>query len=115
MAAITASNVTLLDSQTFPLGTASGKLMATRARMAIVLSAQGGTAGDIPASVLGFKQLFIARIISFVVAGTPKNIGIGLSAYAADNSIGTFTAVDGSTSAANVTGTLNVEVEGALL
>jgi hypothetical protein len=111
MAAITASNVTILTDDT--VGTASNKRIAVRRRLSIALTAQGGTAGDIPASVLGFNQLYSATLISFVIAGPANaNIGVTLDTWGSNNNIVTFTAVDGSTAPANVTGTLYVDVVG---
>ncbi len=51
----------------------------------------------------------------FLTAGLANaNVGATLSAYSDSNSILTFTAIDASTAAANVTGTLAVEVWGVL-
>ena len=115
MAAITASAVTALDSSGYSVGTASGKLIEYRQRFSIALTAQGGTAGDIPASVLGFQRITGVRLMYFLTAGLANaNVGVTLSAYSDSNSLLTFTAINGSTAAADVTGTLAVEVWGIL-
>lgn len=116
MSAITTANVTDLDnSGGHAIGTPSGKLTGYRRRVSISLTAQGGTAGDIPASVLGFKRIKRAQVLYFLTAGSANaNVGVTLDAYADNNNLLTFTAVDGSTAAANVTGTLAVDVEGDL-
>ena len=115
MAAVTSSSVTLLDSGTFPLGTSSGKLYGTKARFSIALSSQGGTAGDITAALLGFKQIYKVSLLLFLTSGPANaNVGVTIDSYASANNIITFTAIDGSTGPANLTGTLYIEVEGAL-
>jgi hypothetical protein len=116
MAAITAANVTTLSS--FPMGTVSGKLVERRDRVAIALTTQGATLGDIPASVLGYAEIYSVILISFVTAGNAyANIGVGVATQAADlsTSINTFTAIDGTTAPANVTGTLTLQIEGRTL
>jgi len=111
MAAITASNVTILTDDT--VGTASNKRIAVRRRLQIALTTQGGTAGDIPASVLGFNQIYSASLIAFLTtAPANANIGVTLDTWGSNNNIVTFTAVDGSTGPANVSGTLYVDVVG---
>lgn len=115
MAAITSSNVTALDSSGYSVGTASGKLIEYRQRFSIALTAQGGTAGDIPASVLGFQRIRSVRLLYFLTGGSANaNVGVTISSDADNNSILTFTSTDASTAAANVTGTLAVEVWGIL-
>lgn len=113
MAAITTANVTLLDSENYSVGTASGKLVEHRIRVSIALTAQGGTAGDIPAAVLGYAQIYRVSLIMFLTAGPANaNVGVTIDAYASTNNILTFTATDAATGAANVTGTLYIEVWG---
>jgi hypothetical protein len=111
MAAITASNVTILTDDT--IGTASNKRVAVRRRLQIALTAQGGTAGDIPASVLGFDQIYSATPILFLTTA-PANacVGVTLDAWGSNNNILTYTTVNGSTGPANVSGTLIVDVIG---
>ena len=52
----------------------------------------------------------------YFLTATPANanVGVTLSAYSDSNSLLTFTAINGSTAAADVTGTLAVEVWGIL-
>jgi hypothetical protein len=116
MAAITSSAVTDLDPQGgYSVGSASNKLVGFKRRVSIALTAQGGTAGDIPASVLGYKRLKKVSLLYFLTGGSANaNVGVTLDSIADNNNILTFTAIDGSTAAANVTGTLAVELDGDL-
>jgi hypothetical protein len=112
MAAITASNV--VDIESYDVGTRSGKLVALVRRVAITLSSQGGTAGDIPASVLGFGEIFSAQAQVLDVSGTPKG---ALVMVAKDGSelipIDLNQATDANrTARANITGVLYVTVTG---
>jgi len=112
MAAITNSNVTEIES--YDLGTRQGKLTALRRRVAIVLSSQGGTAGDIPASVLGFSEIYYANAMLLDVSGTPK---AALVMVAKDGSeiipIDLNQATDANrTARASITGTLYITIEG---
>lgn len=113
MAAITAANVTLLDGTVYSVGTQSAKYIGTKTRFSIALTTQGATAGDIPASVLGYKRMSRVSLLLFLTTGPANaNVGVTLDAYADNNNILTFTAIDGSTGPANVSGTLYIEVEG---
>ena len=115
MAAITTANVTLLDSGPFSVGTASNKLYEHKMRVSIALTTQGGTAGDIPASVFGMKRITGVHLIYFLTTGPANaNVGVTLDTYADANNVITFTAIDGSTASANVSGTLAVELTGVL-
>lgn len=117
MAAITTANVTDLDSPQggHSLGTASGKVVGFKRRVSIALTTQGATAGDIPASVLGFKRIKCVRLIYFLTTGPANaNVGVTIDAYSDNNNILTFTSIDGSTAAANISGTLAVEIDGDL-
>jgi hypothetical protein len=106
MGAVASSAITLNTNDS--VGTASNKLVGAKRRFSIVLSSQGGTAGDITASMLGFATIYSVLLISFVPSSTLTNIGIGTDG----TNIFTFTAIDGSTGPANVTGTLTIQVEG---
>lgn len=81
----------------------------------IALSAQGGTSGDIPASVLGFKEIYDAHALLFTAAGPAYSL---VPVIVETNRDGLLTidltnATDASrTGAANVTGTLRVHVSG---
>ena len=109
MAAVAASAVTLISNDL--IGSASGKVIATKRRFAIVLSAQGATAGDIVDSLLGFASGRILSVFAyrFIKAG-PAEANINVTTDGTN--IFTFTSVDGTTAAANVTGTLYIQVEG---
>jgi hypothetical protein len=66
MAAITASNVTIIDSwEVVSLG---GKTILHRV-VDIVISSNGGTANDIPASLLGFRSILAAHSIRHTASG----------------------------------------------
>ena len=111
MAAITASNVTILTDDT--VGTASNKRIASRRRVSIALTTQGGTAGDIPASVLGFNQIYSVSLISFLTtAPANANVGVTIDTWGSNNNIITFTAINGSTGPANVSGTIYLDIVG---
>jgi hypothetical protein len=58
MAAVTASNVTLL--RVIELGDKSSKFFSKLATYNVVLTANGGTAGDIPASLFGMTKINLA-------------------------------------------------------
>jgi len=109
MAAVAASAVTLISNDL--IGSASGKVIATKRRFAIVLSSQGATAGDISDSLLGYASGRILSVFAyrFIKAG-PADANVNVTTDG--SSIYTFTAVDGTTAAANVTGTLYIQVEG---
>ena len=66
MAAITASNVTIIDSWEVP--SLGGKTILHRV-LDIVLSSNGGTANDIPASLLGFRSILAAQSIRYTASG----------------------------------------------
>ena len=106
MAAVAASAITLNTDES--IGTASNKRVGSKRRFSIVLSTQGGTAGDLTAALLGYATIFSVLLISFVPSSTLTNIGIGTDG----TNIFTFTAIDGSTGPANVSGTLTIQVEG---
>jgi len=112
MAAITSSNVTVLHS--YRLGDIGNKYQGVLKRLAIVLSSQGGTAADIPASVLGFSRMDSVNAAILDVSGTPKGAWVGLSTDGLE--IITFDANQATdanrTARANITGTLYVTVIG---
>lgn len=68
MAAITSSNVTLI--RTFQNVDRAGCVREKVSDLAITLSAQGGTAGDIPASALGFAVIYAAQALSATISST---------------------------------------------
>lgn len=77
MAAITSSNVTVLHS--YRVGDIGMKYQGVLKRLKIVLSAQGGTAADIPASALGFSRMDSVSSSILSVSDVPKGAWIGLS------------------------------------
>lgn len=77
MAAITASNVTVLDA--YRIGDIGNKYRGVLKRLKITLASQGGTLNDIPASVLGFTRMDIVDAAILDVGGTPKGAWVGLS------------------------------------
>jgi len=109
MAAVTASNVTLISNDL--IGSASGKVIATKRRFSIVLSTQGATAGDISDSLLGFASGRILSVFAyrFIKAG-PAEANVNVTTNG--SSIYTLTSVDGTTAPADVSGTLYIQVEG---
>lgn len=113
MAAITASNVTVVEFRPIRV---MGKSYGVRRLLSIVLSSQGGTAGDIPASALGFTRITNVQPLCLTVSGP----AIRLATVGLDSSSGTelvtydvTNATDASrTTRANLTGTLLCWVEG---
>ena len=106
MAAITFANVTDISSQ--EVGTKSGKLVALERRIKITLSAQGGTAGDIPASALGMSEIFSTSNATLDASGTYTARTIGISPTGSYLFPGAL--ADGAPN--NVTGDLYVTVRG---
>jgi hypothetical protein len=79
--------------------------------LAIVLSAQGGTLGDIPASALGFAKIYNVNVQSVNNGGgTSNDKGSDLGMYS-DGS-GLFWAAYADGSQANYTGTVYCRVVG---
>lgn len=116
MAAITAANVTLVKSfNAFD----RGQLLETCREVIITLTAQGGTAADIPASALGFSYLTNVEFVGFVDNGAVKRftyvwLEYATTANATGLSVGDPTqATDANRGIiANLTGTLRVRVYG---
>ena len=112
MAAITSANVVVTRS--WEEGNRAGQLIQTTKQLIITLSAQGGTAGDIPASALGFEEVYEAYAYGLNVSGTMKGAVVGI---ALDGSeifpVDMNQATDANrTLRANVTGDLWVTVKG---
>jgi hypothetical protein len=112
MAAITASNVTLLRA--WETAAKAGYTVEKTKDVSIALSAQGATAGDIPASALGFSKIYSAVALAFDDA---TNVRGGWVGVAVDGSeifpIDAAQATDANrTLRANLTGTLYVRVTG---
>ena len=120
MAAITSANVQVLE--TTDVISKALKSFGVRRKLAITLAAQGGTAGDIPASALGLKQItstrtYAAYIGSAWVGNAPTFIGNSTSTLLQDGNyifpVDLTQATDASrANPANITGVLDVEVEG---
>lgn len=77
MAAITSADVTKL--QGYAEGDRTGKWVADVRRLKIVLSAQGGTAADIPASALGFAEIYSGYAYAFDDATNVRGAWIGVA------------------------------------
>ena len=112
MAAITSSNVTLVRS--WERADLAGWAREKVSDLAITLSAQGGTAGDIPASALGFAKIYCAVCLSANISSTMVG---GLVCVAPDGSeifpVDLTQATDANRAKrANITGTLYVRVTG---
>lgn len=112
MAAITSAVVTLVDS--YPV-LIRGRQKATRRCLDVVLSAQGGTALDIPASALGFTRLLDVDGVNLIVSGPAYRCAtVGLDSSGLEVITYDLTnATDASrTTRANLTGTLRIWVTG---
>lgn len=112
MAAITSTNVVV--TRAWDEGDRGGKVIQSVKQLIITLSAQGGTAADIPASALGFAEVYECYAYGLNVSGTMKG---ALTAIAIDGSeifpIDVNQATDANrTLRANVTGDLYVTVKG---
>lgn len=68
MAAITSANVTKVRK--WEIKDAGGATVEVVADLVIALSAQGGTAGDIPASALGFNKIYSVVAQAAVISAT---------------------------------------------
>ena len=109
MAAIASSAVTVLRS--WEAMNTAGQFVEKVSDLSIVLSAQGGTLGDIPAATLGFAKVFCAEAINQNNGGGTANDYAGWVGVWSDYS-GIFTANYGTGAPANYTGTLRVRVTG---
>lgn len=112
MSAITSDNVTVVRK--WMTRDASGGEREVVADLIIALWAQGGTAGDIPASALGLSYITVATPQQLDVSGTPKLATVGV---ATDGSELIPADVDQATDAnrtgrANITGNLYIRVHG---
>lgn len=105
MAAITSSAVSLTRS--FEVRGFNGALIEKVSDLTITLSAQGGTKGDIPASVLGFSKIFTAEAFR-------QNAGSDYASWVGiwSDGSGIFTANLGTGAPANYTGVIDVRITG---
>lgn len=112
MAAITSANVTLVRSWAVP--DIAGAQREVCKDLAIVLSAQGGTAADIPASALGFALMHSCAPQELDVSGTPKGSTVFVSKDGSELvPFDVNQATDANrTGRANITGTLYIRVTG---
>jgi hypothetical protein len=113
MAAITSANVT--PSRTWETMGADGCVKEKTSDLAIVLSAQGGTAGDIPASALGFAKIYSAFGLAFDDATNVRGAWVGVAVNGSEIfPIDAVVSTDANrTLRANLTGTLYVRVTGS--
>jgi hypothetical protein len=116
MAAITSSAVTVLEASVE--GTRSDKERGILLRLAVVLSSQGATSGDIPASVLGLAEIYWAWSFGYNTSGSNNQASVTIDATTSTIGVGsqsilTYTA--GSATPANLTGTILLEVFGRSL
>lgn len=112
MAAITSANVTKVHA--YEEGARDGTFVEVVKDLIIALSSQGGTAGDIPASALGFAKIYSAVGMAFDDATNVRGAWVGV---ATDGSeifpIDATQATDANrTLRANLTGSLYVRVTG---
>ena len=115
MAAVTQDKATFIRS--WEEGSKSGKLVQSVRQAAVVLSNQGGTTGDIPASLFGLAGIFEAYCYYSNNAGTPGGVDVILDGVLSPGDEGTgIVTVSWSTAAlANATGTIFVTVKGRSL
>lgn len=112
MAAITSANVVV--TRGWDEGSKSGKVIQSVKQLIITLSSQGATAGDIPASALGFAEVYECYAYGLNVSGTMKG---AMAMIAIDGSeifpVNVNQATDANrTLRADVTGDLWVTVKG---
>lgn len=113
MAAITSSNVTRYRSYT--VVDQAGAVQEKVSDLGIVLSAQGGTAGDIPAAALGFARINRAFATALDLgAGTVVGALVGTQTDGSELFPVDITQATDANRAnrANLTGTLHVRVYG---
>jgi hypothetical protein len=116
MAAITASNVTVLEVS--EEGTKSSKGRGIILRCAVVLSAQGATLGDLPASAFGMSEIFWAWCFGFNNGGNNNQCSVTVDATVTSpgvNNTNILTYSSGSATPANLTGTILLEIFGRSL
>jgi len=112
MAAITSANVTTTSA--WRMGDIGNKYQGVLKNLQIVLSSQGGTLGDIPASALGFTKILSVMTGILMVSTTPKGVVVGVASDGTELiPIDLTQATDANrTARANITGTLYISVLG---
>src|SRR5687768_4077712 len=78
MAAITSANVT--KSRSWEAVSRSGSMVEVVKDLIITLSAQGGTAGDIPASALGMAKIYSVQATGLLTSSVMYGAVVGLNA-----------------------------------
>ena len=106
MAAITSSNVTIIEA--WDVGTKSGQKRAVAVRCYATLSTQGATALDLPASAFGMSLIFEATGGTLDASGTYTAYALGVPP--ANTSVFPASYVDGSP--INLTGNLYMTLTG---
>ena len=76
MAAITYANVNVIDS--WERGSKSGKFTSLVQRVAVTLSAQGATAGDLPASAFGLAEVYEVSPATLDASGTYTAVDLAI-------------------------------------
>lgn len=115
MAAITSANVVTHDS--YEVGSRSGKFRGIGVLATITLAAQGATAGDIPASVFGLKQITYVNSVAAVIGAAPRYAPVAIANFGANDNYIFPIDVNQATDAsrflpANITGTITLYIEG---
>lgn len=115
MSAITTAEVTTL--QAYEFGNRTNKSQGLRVLAAIVLSSQGATAGDIPASVFGLKQITSVFCYGSTISSNPRATIFQVASIGSDDNYIYPIALTQATDAnradpANLSGTFYVAVEG---
>lgn len=112
MAAVTAANVTYVRG--YELGDRTDKFVEKVKYFDVVFSANGATAGDVPCALFGYTHIYSARAIYSLVSTT--NTWFVVQRNSTGTELITFdpsTATDANrTAAANITGTVRIEVCG---
>ena len=115
MAAITASNVTILNE--YEIGSKFGKSQGKRINAKITLDTQGATDGDIPASVFGLKAITNAVCYSAYIGTAWVGCVVGVRSPGSDSNsifpISVINATDANrANPANITGDIYCIIEG---
>ena len=105
MAAVASTAVTI--KRGWDEGSKSGQLIQSTRQADVVLTAQGGTANDIPASLFNLAEIYDARAVVLNSTGTLTYIALVIEA----DGEGILTC-DEAGAIANATGTLSLVVSG---
>lgn len=112
MAAITSANVTVTRS--WEVMDKGGQFQEKISDLVITLSSQGGTAGDIPATALGFAKIYYAVGKAFDDATNVRGAWVGVGTNGSEIfPVNACVSTDADrTLRASLTGTLYVRVHG---